>query len=770
MDDAGEVKDGVEDSLRAGSSAGHVIVEVLSDAVGERGAGVEAASPRHGNSARGDRGRWQENAMGPMMTGPGRAQLGATLSAQSAPGIDFATDRELANEGERQRLEAAMKKFYFSRRIFWIRSVLLAAVVAAGWYALFAFYIPAILVGWFVWSIFLLIVTSVPGLLLRLPKTTAPPRETYRDDVAIMLAFGGRAACLEEIPIVVEGLKRNATLVPMEHIWLVMNGTQDSSAKMCELKNAIKAEVPNVNIVFVPRASKILSYYWLARHLLIGRARGLNNYKSVLVMDHDTSLTADFLIPHWENGCYTGYGPHVKGFSCLLRTLPLPEDAGARNVVLTNLQDLEYMGGSLNKVWQHLMGSVICPNGAFFLCQVEEFVSACEEHDDIFHGDDFVLGYMLTERLGHDVKVITTGAALTEAPSTLFYKNGMKGLFRQRGYSWDLVNFRLAKQRFRMAFCPAGRRGCKRSIVRRLDSLNELNCVLMDPFRIPLCIWCLWRAPLISLQVIGVFIVLKWILSIVTYLKFKDGFPKRLCCLTFLCIPLYQLLMQVMRLYGMFVYFTNFKAVNGNVGRRPEPIKKRVDLPPDPQQYNTAPVTFNSQDLAAAEIDWFSGQWGETAAVPVGDDIDDNPSNKLNRKGSGTGNLSMFGSFQGVRTYFRRSATSKSARSQTSAQATGSKTNASLDTWVASVAGLPNWDVTTGPSHVYIDFAASKIMGGSVPALDLCRNRGRTVSFADSGALAKACNDPQCLFCREFGKTLNDKSISLTQSVVEVRV
>jgi hypothetical protein len=133
------------------------------------------------------------------------------------------------------------------------------------------------------------------------------------------------------------------------------------------LKNTIKAQVPNVNIVFVPRGSKILAYYWLARHLLIGRARGLNNYKSVLVMDHDTSLTADFQIPHCEAGCYTGYKPDVKGFSCLLRTLPTGENAGIRNTVLVNLQDLEYMGGSLNKVWQHLMGSVICPNGAFFL-------------------------------------------------------------------------------------------------------------------------------------------------------------------------------------------------------------------------------------------------------------------------------------------------------------------------------------------------------------------------------------------------------------------
>jgi hypothetical protein len=113
--------------------------------------------------------------------------------------------------------------------------------------------------------------------------------------------------------------------------------------------------------------------------------------------------------------------------------------------------------------------------------------------------------------------------------------------------------------------------------------VNELNCVMMDPFRIPLIIWCFWKAPLITLKVISIFMVVKWILSVVTYFKFKDGFPKRYCFLTFLCIPLYQVLLQVMRLYGMFVYFTNFKAVNGNLGRRPAPIKQRFDLPPDPQ-------------------------------------------------------------------------------------------------------------------------------------------------------------------------------------------
>jgi hypothetical protein len=433
------------------------------------------------------------------------------------------------------------------------------------------------------------------------------------------------------------------------------------------------------------------------------------------------------------------------------------------------------MGGSLNKVWQHLMGSVICPNVAFFLCQVEEFVAACEEHDDVFHGDDFMLGYMLTERLGHDIKVITVGAALTEAPDTLFYKNGMKGLFRQRGYSWDLVNFKLAKQRLRMAFCSAGRRGCKRSIVRRLDSLNELNCVLMDPFRIPLGVWCFWRAPLISLQVLAIFVLLKYILSMVTYLKFGDGWPKRHLLLTFLCIPLYQILMQVMRLYGMFVYFTNFKAVNGNLGRRPEPIKKRVDLPPDPQQYATAPVTFNSQDLAAEEINWFSGQWGEAAVKPVGNDAVDSPSHTLNRKGSGTSNFSR--SFRGIRSIFRRSSTSKSTRSDTSVQAVGSKTNASLDTWVASVVGFANWDVSTGPSQDYIDFAASQVQSGCAPAIDLCRSR-RSATFVESGAPSLsmapvaewACNDPQCVFCREFGKAGIKGLTSSTQSVPQYLV
>jgi len=729
-------------------------------------------------TAPGERGRWNDGNMGPMITGPGRAQLGATLSAQSAPGVDFAADRDQADEEARLRLEVAMEKFYFDRRVFRIRSVVLLLTVAAVWYVLLfyqsafphevAAYIPQLLAGWFVWSVFLMVVTSVPGLFMCFPKTTAPAREEHRDDVALMLAFGGRAACVEEIPVLVEGLARNSALVPMEHIWLVMNGRQEDSAKMGELKNAIKAKVPNVNIVFVPRPSKILAYYWLSRHLLIGRARGLNNYKSVMVMDHDTSLTADFQIPHCEGGCYTGYKPHVKGFSCLLRTLRPGDDAGVRNNVLVNLQDLEYMGGSLNKVWQHLTGSVICPNGAFFLCQIEEFVASCEEHDDVFHGDDFVLGYMLTERLGHDVKVITAGAALTEAPDTLFYKNGMKGLFRQRGYSWDLVNFKLAKHRFRMAFCPAGRRGCKRSIIRRLDSLNELNSVMMDPFRIPLTIWCFWKAPLITLKVVSVFIVVKWILSVVTYVKFKDGFPKRYCFLTFLCIPMYQVLMQVMRLYGMFVYFTNFKAVNGNLGRRPAPIKKRVDLPPDPQQYITAPVTFNSQDLAAAEINWFSGQWGVTPTIPEEGEYD--MSTKLNRKGSGTSNV-VSASFQTVRNLFKRTSTAQSGKSGTSSRAAGSKTTSSLDTWVASVAGLQNWDVSVGPSQVYIDFAASKMQAGSIPPLDLCRQRARTVSFAQSGAASQSvvpgemCNDPECLFCKEFGYLLKNGTACSTHGV-----
>jgi hypothetical protein len=299
--------------------------------------------------------------------------------------------------------------------------------------------------------------------------------------------------------------------------------------------------------------------------------------------------------------------------------------------------------------------------------------------------------------------------------------------------------------------------------------LNELNCVMMDPFRIPLTVWCFWKAPLITLKVVSIFIVVKWILSIVTYVKFKDGFPKRYCLLTFLCIPLYQLLLQVMRLYGMFVYFTNFKAVNGNLGRRPAPIKKRIDLPPDPQQYATAPATFNSQDLAAAEINWFSGKWGETPMIPEEGEYD--ASTKLNRKGSGTSNF-VSGSFQTIRNFFKRSqsgstpnvppsptikrsSTAQSGKSGTSGA--GSRTNTSLDTWVASVAGLPNWDVSLGPSQVYIDFAASKMQAGSVPPIDLCRHRTRSVSFADSGAAshsvapAEVCNDPECLFCSAFG-------------------
>merc|ERR1719473_578199 len=117
-----------------------------------------------------------------------------------------------------------------------------------------------------------------------------------------------------------------------------------------------------------------------------------------------------------------------------------------------------------------------------------------------------------------------------------------------------------------------------------------------------------------------------------------------------------------------------------------------------------------------------------------------------------------------------RATGSKSAMSPAFARASGSKTNISLDTWVASVVGLQNWEVSTGPERVYIDFATSNLQCGSVPPIDLCQNRGRSVSFADSNAFPGACKDPGCLFCREFGKKLNEKSISLTQSVVEVRV
>ncbi|KAH0571674.1 putative Glycosyltransferase [Spironucleus salmonicida] len=333
--------------------------------------------------------------------------------------------------------------------------------------------------------------------------------------------------------------------------------------------------------IYVPIAmgSKSIAAYYGA---LLGQHLG---YEYCIVMDDDTRLPRELGIVLNSDLKDDAY--------CMAIAASSNDDLSTisnKARLLIGLQDIEYKLSDLAKLTQSNWSntaSVLAPHGAINMWRTNMLTIIMNEHNCIFHGEDYQMGLIMRMKWPKSkLGIISNCIINTVAPATL------KELYFQRYTSWDLA----AQQFLWGGFCASQRSAhymqvlfclpCSvDNIYLRITTLEDVWTVMQDYLRVVLLsyhiitsmVWGIVNIPVMVmyLVVLGSQWVIAWCLQYVKFGKRPDlAVEKQFKLRTVLIFPIYRFCFSFVRVAALCRFMLKFESIKRNA----TPIKQ-MNLP-----------------------------------------------------------------------------------------------------------------------------------------------------------------------------------------------
>ncbi|CAL6029449.1 Glycosyltransferase [Hexamita inflata] len=364
-----------------------------------------------------------------------------------------------------------------------------------------------------------------------------------------------------------------------------------------ELPDQIMMQCCANRSIYVPICigSKSVSAYYGG---MLGQYLG---YEYVIVMDDDTRLPqglTKILNGRLECDAYC--------MAIAASSNENPDQISQSAQILIGLQDIEYKLSDLNKLTQYNFtntSSVLAPHGAINMWRTSILTDIMQEHNCIFHGEDYQMGLIMRNRhpkarLGIMSNIIVN----TVAPSTLH------DLYMQRYTSWDLA----AQQFLWGGFCASQRSAhymqvlfclpCSvDNILIRVSTLEDLWTVLQDYLRVILFAYHIIMSIVYGYVNIGVLVMYlvviasQWVIAFgLEYVKFSNRpdlqVNKNIKLKTVILFPIYRFCFSFVRVAALLRFFFKFESVKRNA----QPIRQ-MNLPQPKELHFAFPGINNSQ-------------------------------------------------------------------------------------------------------------------------------------------------------------------------------
>lgn len=383
-----------------------------------------------------------------------------------------------------------------------------------------------------------------------------------------------------------------------------------------ELPDQVVMECVGNRGVYVPLAlgSKSISAYYGA---ILGRWL---NYEYCIVMDDDTQLCQ-------ELGVILNGTLSCDAYCMAIAAASNEEHVSGTAKFLIGIQDIEYKLSDLSKLAQANFthtSSVLAPHGAINMWRTDLLIDIMQEHNGIFHGEDYQMGKCMRER-HPDKRLGFIGNCIinTIAPTT------WKDLYRQRYTSWDLA----AQQFLWGGFCASQHSAfymqvlfclpCRvENIFLRVATLEDVWTALQDYFRVPLLMYHVVIS--IVLRSLNVFVLVmylvvfvsQWIIAIsLEYIKFKDrpdlqvgmGKDKKTRALAVAFFPIYRFCFSFVRVIATLRFFFVVESIKRTalpIRQMNLPTPKRVPyLYPGLKSREGVEITDSGSQLERKRVD-----------------------------------------------------------------------------------------------------------------------------------------------------------------------
>eukprot|EP00792_Barthelona_sp_PAP020_P002904 TRINITY_DN1455_c0_g1_i1.p1 TRINITY_DN1455_c0_g1~~TRINITY_DN1455_c0_g1_i1.p1 ORF type:complete len:1170 (+),score=274.03 TRINITY_DN1455_c0_g1_i1:52-3561(+) len=339
----------------------------------------------------------------------------------------------------------------------------------------------------------------------------------------------------------------SSTEISFPHIIVIDNAIHPFNRFMIpdpHLEHVVRSVHPSIYYIWVPFASKTLAVTWSVYHILLRSSIHVTEQQIkespheipeyTIILDDDTLIPYDMPIPSKL------YQPHVVGSLypiCAFKNQ-------VENSWLCRMQDIEYKKSGANRLFQSSVGGFcIAPHGAISIWKTCFLMQDLQQHDGKFQGEDLQMGLIVYEHMPSKT-FLGSGSVLvkTEACGTL------KGLFRQRVRSWDVVPFRLF---FQLAKLIIKVWGWNRILV-KIYMFLEMWTIFQDIFRLFFIAWGIYsNAKLFAIGLLGLLIFNVLQLMLLNWFKIPE--QHKFSTLSLYSYPFYSLLLLFFRLSG-FIY------------------------------------------------------------------------------------------------------------------------------------------------------------------------------------------------------------------------
>lgn len=368
-----------------------------------------------------------------------------------------------------------------------------------------------------------------------------------------------------------------------------------------ELPDRVMMECCARRCVYVPIGigSKSISAYYGA---MLGNWLG---YEYVIVMDDDTRLPLEMTsVLNQPLDC------EAYCFAIAAASNDDPAKVPGSAKLIIALQDIEYKLSDLSKLVQYNFtstSSVLAPHGAINMWRTDVLVDIMNEHNCIFHGEDYQMGLIMRNRHPKSrLGIISNCIVNTVAPCT------WRDLYMQRLTSWDLA----AQQFLWGGFCASQRSAHYMQVLFclpcsidnlfiRVCTLEDVWTVLQDYLRVILIAYhiifsIIYRyVNVVVLVMYLVVIASQWVIAFaLQYVKLGRRpdlqLQKDVRLRAVLLFPIYRFMFSFVRVFALLRFFFKYESVKRNA----LPIKQ-MTLPQPKELKFAFPGLRNSESNAA---------------------------------------------------------------------------------------------------------------------------------------------------------------------------